>query len=70
MTEDQKKYVKRSTRTWRDPSPIERLAIIQEQIKINDLKPTDKMWLIRDQVLRNRESELLIDIERTKNATS
>ena len=72
MSEDQQKYVKRSTRTWREPSFIERLKIIRDQIALNDQKPTDKMWLIRDNVLRDRESALMVEIEaeRTKNATS
>ena len=72
MTEDQVKFVQRPKRTWREPSPIERLAIIQEQIRINDLKPTDLLWCDRDTILRRRESAILLEIEaeRIKNATS
>lgn len=66
MTESQQKYVQHPKRTWRDPSPIERLAIIQEQIRINDTRPTDPNWQERDLVLRNRESALLMEIERRR----
>ena len=60
--EDQTRYVKRSTRTWREPSATERLQIIQEQIRINDLKPTDLMWEERDTILRKREVAILAEI--------
>ena len=62
MTEDQQRYVKRSTRTWREPSATERLQIIQEQIRINDLKPTDLLYLERDLILRKRECVILAEI--------
>lgn len=70
MAEDQARYVRRPTRSWRDPSPVERLKIIQDQIALNDKKPTDPNWQLRDLVLRTRESALLVEIETLKNATS
>lgn len=67
MSEDQQKFVQRPKRSWREPSLFERLKIIRDQIEINDQKPTDKMWLIRDQVLRGRESELMVEIKSEKS---
>ena len=60
--EDQTRYVKRSTRTWREPSAAERLQIIQEQIRINDQSQTDFMYLERDMILRRRECVILAEI--------
>jgi len=67
MNEEQQKYVQRPKRSWREPSLIERLAIIREQIRINDLKPTDLLWCDRDTILRRRESAILVEIESAKN---
>ena len=66
MTEDQQKYVQRPKRSWREPSLIERLSVIQSQIKINDQKPTDLMWADRDLILRKRECVILAEIELEK----
>jgi len=66
MTEDQVKFVQRPKRSWREPSPVERLEIIRKQIALNDEKPTDSGWLMRDGVLRDRESILMAEIAKLK----
>jgi len=66
MKEDQVRYVPRPNRSFREPSLAERLEIIRGQIKVNDQKPTDPNWEMRDTALRRRESALMVEIERGK----
>ena len=65
--EEQARYVRRPMRPWRESSLADRLKVVQEQIKLNDEKPTDPNWEMRDTVLRDRESKLLVEI---KNAAA
>jgi len=64
---DEIRYPHRPKRSWRERSPIERLEMIRKQIALNDEKPTDPNWEIRDTVLRGRESVLMAEIERGRD---
>jgi len=61
---DEIRYPHRPKRSWREPSPVERLEMIRKQIALNDEKPTDPMWLERDGVLRRRESVIMSEIKK------